>query len=98
MKIKDLKIGDKIWECESGLNVPLEVKTNPYKKNGKDCMTGWAVMVENFVSKTEFELYVADKHEYFIKIYKYPEYVGHHYINSHKTVSLNDVEKAGWLI
>lgn len=68
INIQDLKVGQVVWECESGRNARLLVKEPPYQA---DC--GWKCRVETFDG--EFELFAHDSHPaYGPRLYPEPIY------------------------
>lgn len=72
MKIKDLKMGDKIWECESGVDIPLLVLKDGYVEDGASKCD-----VMNMIDGRIFELYtISEKSAYRAKLYNRPEYMG----------------------
>jgi hypothetical protein len=96
MQIKQLKKQDKIWECEYGLNIPLTVITDPIEKD-----EGFEVQCENYITKETVFLYAKEKYEHYgPRIYEYPEYVGHHYLdlNRYSGIDIDDLIKNGWKI
>ena len=68
INIKDLKVGQVVWECESGQNARLLVKEPPYKADG-----GWKCRVET--SDGEFELFAHNSYPaYGPRLYDRPVY------------------------
>lgn len=99
IKIKDLKINDKVWECEAGLNIPIEIINHPKKSINEDGEFFWTVEAINFVTKQKIELMETEKYgAYGPRLYEFPQYVSHHYINYNKNIVIEDVIKSGWKI
>ena len=69
INIKDLKVGQVVWECESGRNSRLLVKEPPYEAEN-----GWKCRVETS-DEEEFELFAHDSYPaYGPKLYNEPVY------------------------
>jgi hypothetical protein len=68
INIQDLKIGQIVWECQSGRNARLLVKGSPFEAEG-----GWKCLVE--ASNGEFELFSHNKYPgYAPRLYDEPVY------------------------
>jgi hypothetical protein len=68
INIQDLKVGQVVWECESGRNARLLVKEPPYEAEN-----GWKCRVET--SDGEFELFAHNSHPaYAPRLYDEPIY------------------------
>lgn len=87
IKIKDLKSGDKIWECESGFNIPILVLKDGWEDDGASKCDAM-----NMIDGRIFRLYTTNENSpYRPKLYKQPEYLGvkNEYDESY-------LEKLGW--
>lgn len=75
MRIQDLKIGDKIWECELGMNSPLEIISSPERIKDKEGDFIWRCEARPFNDKSAIELACSEKYRaYGPKLYNYPAY------------------------
>lgn len=96
MRIRDLKLGDKIWECESGINVPIEVISEPEKTENCLGETEWKCLAKSFETGDTFYLScLGDYGTYGPKLSRVPEYF-------HRDEERNLLEyeafQNGWLI
>jgi len=69
VKLKDVKKGDVLYECESGENYELTVLTNPRRINdGRYCV------VENKEGE-KFEIFMSEKTDYPVNIFWAPRFL-----------------------
>lgn len=69
IEIKDLTKGDVVYECEAGKNIPLQIISDPRRKNN-----GWEI--DALTHEKEVYLFAADDAGHYApRLYSQPQYI-----------------------